>query len=103
MDSFKGKYTCKGCHRKHGQVRACLLYTSYTETIPSLEKAKDMPGGDAAKASLEQIDKQIAEKFSGLSELGITVNGYADMPQAASTVAKTLVQVNTGIEQCRCV
>lgn len=75
--------------------------TLYTETIPSLEKAKDMPGGDAAKASLEQIDKQIAEKFSGLSELGITVNGYADMPQAASTVAKTLVQVNTGIEQCQ--
>lgn len=75
--------------------------TMYTETIPSLEKAKDMPGGDAAKASLEQIDKQIAEKFSGLSELGITVNGYADMPQAASTVAKTLVQVNTGIEQCQ--
>ena len=75
--------------------------TLYTETIPSLEKAKDMPGGDAAKASLEQIDKQIAEKFSGLSELGITVNGYADMPQAASTVANTLVQVNTGIEQCQ--
>ncbi len=75
--------------------------TMYTETIPSLEKAKDMPGGDVAKASLEQIDKQIAEKFSGLSELGITVNGYADMPQAASTVAKTLVQVNTGIEQCQ--
>ena len=75
--------------------------TLYTETIPSLEKAKDMPGGDVAKASLEQIDKQIAEKFSGLSELGITVNGYADMPQAASTVAKTLVQVNTGIEQCQ--
>lgn len=75
--------------------------TLYTETIPSLEKAKDMPGGDAAKASLEQIDKQIAEKFSDLSELGITVNGYADMPQAASTVAKTLVQVNTGIEQCQ--
>lgn len=75
--------------------------TMYTETIPSLEKAKDMPGGDAAKASLEQIDKQIAEKFSGLPELGITVNGYADMPQAASTVAKTLVQVNTGIEQCQ--
>lgn len=75
--------------------------TLYTETIPSLEKAKDMPGGDAAKASLEQIDKQIAEKFSGLSELGITVNGYADMPQAASTVAKTLVHVNTGIEQCQ--
>ncbi|MCI7112260.1 MAG: efflux RND transporter permease subunit [Lachnobacterium sp.] len=75
--------------------------TLYTETIPSLEKAKDMPGGDAAKASLEQIDKQIAEKFSDLSELGITVNGYADMPQAASTVAKTLVHVNTGIEQCQ--
>lgn len=75
--------------------------TLYTETIPSLEKAKDMPGGDVAKASLEQIDKQIAEKFSGLSEIGITVNGYADMPQAASTVAKTLVQVNTGIEQCQ--
>lgn len=75
--------------------------TMYTETIHSLEKAKDMPGGDVAKASLEQIDKQIAEKFSGLSELGITVNGYADMPQAASTVAKTLVQVNTGIEQCQ--
>ena len=75
--------------------------TMYTETIPSREKAKDMPGGDVAKASREQIDKQIAEHFPGLSELGITVNGYADMQQAASTVAKTLVQVNTGIEQCQ--
>ena len=33
--------------------------TMYTETIPSLEKAKDMPGGDVAKASLEQIDKHV--------------------------------------------
>ena len=82
-------------------ISSFMSDTLYTETIPSLEKAKDMPGGDVAKASLEQIDKQIAEKFSGLSELGITVNGYADMPQAASTVAKTLVQVNTGIEQCQ--
>ena len=56
---------------------------------------------DRLKAQLEQVDKQIATQFSGLSALGITVNTADDLPAAASAIAQTLIQVNTGIEQCQ--
>ena len=45
----------------------------------------------------EQVNKQIATQFSGLSALGITVNTADDLPAAASAIAQTLIQVNTGI------
>lgn len=76
---------------------------TYTQTIPALKKGVDFPGeaGETAKASLAQIDKQIASQFAGLSALGVTVNGADDIPAAATAVSQTLVQVNTGIEQCQ--
>ena len=77
---------------------------TYTKTIPSLKEGANVPGeaGAALKAQLEQVDKQIASQFSGLSALGgITVNGSDDLPAAASAIAQTLIQVNTGIEQCQ--
>ena len=76
---------------------------TYTKTIPSLKEGANAPGeaGIALKAQLEQVDKQIATQFSGLSALGITVNTADDLPAAASAIAQTLIQVNTGIEQCQ--
>lgn len=76
---------------------------TYTKTIPSLKEGAKAPGeaGTALKAQLEQVDKQIATQFSGLSALGITVNTADDLPAAASAIAQTLIQVNTGIEQCQ--
>ena len=76
---------------------------TYTKTIPSLKEGANAPGeaGTALKAQLEQVDKQIATQFSGLSVLGITVNTADDLPAAASAIAQTLIQVNTGIEQCQ--
>ena len=75
---------------------------TYTQTIPSLKQAAELPvGADVAKTSLAEIDKQIASQFAGLSALGITVNGADDIPAAATAVSQTLVQVNTGIEQCQ--
>lgn len=76
---------------------------TYTKTIPSLKEGANVPGeaGTALKAQLEQVDKQIATQFSGLSALGITVNTADDLPAAASAIAQTLIQVNTGIEQCQ--
>ena len=70
---------------------------TYTKTIPSLKEGANAPGeaGTALKAQLEQVDKQIASQFSGLSALGITVNTADDLPAAASAIAQTLIQVNT--------
>ena len=74
---------------------------TYTKTIPSLKEGANAPGeaGTALKAQLEQVNKQIATQFSGLSALGIKVNTADDLPAAASAIAQTLIQVNTGIEQ----
>ena len=76
---------------------------TYTKTIPSLKEGANAPGeaGTALKAQLEQVNKQIATQFSGLSALGIKVNTADDLPAAASAIAQTLIQVNTGIEQCQ--
>ena len=43
---------------------------------------------------LEQVTKQIATQFSGLSTLGIKVNTADDLPAAASAIAQTLIPVS---------
>lgn len=72
----------------------------YTQSIPSLVEALNGPGATQAQAALDQINQEIATKFSGLSALGITVNSYEDLPAAATAISATLTQVNTGIESC---
>lgn len=72
----------------------------YTQSIPSLVEALNGPGAAQAQAALDQINQEIATKFSGLSALGITVNSYEDLPAAATAISTTLAQVNTGIESC---
>ncbi len=72
----------------------------YTTTIPSLEGALSGPGAVQAQAALDQINTEIATQFSGLSALGIAVNGYKDLPAAATAISTTLAQVNAGIESC---
>jgi HAE1 family hydrophobic/amphiphilic exporter-1 len=49
------------------------------------------------KKQLKTANAAIAEQFSGLSEMGITVKGYSDLPGAAGSVSELLAQVNTGI------
>jgi HAE1 family hydrophobic/amphiphilic exporter-1 len=49
------------------------------------------------KKQLKTANTAIAEQFSGLSEMGITVKGYSDLPGAAGSVSELLAQVNTGI------
>lgn len=88
----------------------------YTTTIPQLEEGiqsleegieglKKM-GGDTtemeaqleeAKQGLEKINKEIADNFAGLAEMGIEVKTYEDLPKAAKKVGETLTQVGTGI------
>lgn len=49
------------------------------------------------QAQVEGLNAVIKEQFAGLSAMGIEVETYEDLPVAASTVATTLTQVNTGI------
>jgi HAE1 family hydrophobic/amphiphilic exporter-1 len=51
----------------------------------------------AYKKQLKTANAAIAEQFAGLSEMGITVKSYTDLPGAAGTVSELLAQVNTGI------
>ncbi len=62
---------------------------TYTKTIPSLKEAQSRgEAGTTLKAQLEQVNKQIATQFSGLSTLGIKVNTADDLPAAASAIAQ---------------
>lgn len=49
------------------------------------------------QAQLDAANAAIALQFAGLAEMGVTVNGYADLPAAAGVVSGLLAQINTGI------
>lgn len=51
------------------------------------------------QAQLDAANKEIAKQFKDLSALGIKVETYKDLPDAAKTIASTLTQVNSGIKQ----
>lgn len=58
-------------------------------------------GGDVSEmqAQLDAANIEIAKQFKDLSALGIKVETYKDLPDAAKTIASTLAQVNSGIKQ----
>ncbi|MCM1284450.1 MAG: efflux RND transporter permease subunit [Muribaculaceae bacterium] len=70
-------------------------YTGLTGLIEQNPQALQMPEVQEQVAALNAV---IAEQFAGLSELGIEVKTYEDLPTAAATVAGLLTQVNSGIE-----
>ena len=89
----------------------------YTTTIPQLTEAieslesgiqqmkaigadtKDMEKQlKTAKESLKAINAEIKKNFSGLSEMGIKVKTYEDLPKASKTVGSMLTKINTGIK-----
>ena len=51
------------------------------------------------QAQLDAANKEIVKQFKDLSALGIKVETYKDLPDAAKTIASTLAQVNSGIKQ----
>ena len=50
------------------------------------------------KKQLDTANKAIAKQFKDLSALGVEIKTYKDLKKAASTISKTLVQVNSGIK-----
>lgn len=50
------------------------------------------------KKQLDTANKAIAKQFKELSALGVEIKTYKDLKKAASTISKTLVQVNSGIK-----
>lgn len=98
-------------------IQAFLESEVYTDTIPALVKGiSDLQEGIAmmeamgmdttelqgqlaqAEAGLEAINTGLAEQFAPLSNFGVTVNTYEDVPAAAGVIAETIAQMNTGLE-----
>ncbi len=52
----------------------------------------------AYSAQLDAVNAQIKENTSALSDYGITVNTYEDLPTAVSELEAKRVEINTGIE-----
>lgn len=78
-------------------INAFMQSEAYTGIVALLEQnpqAAEMP---EVKAQITQLNEVIKTQFSGLSALGIKVNTYEDLPNAAAEVGKLLTQVNTGI------
>lgn len=78
-------------------INAFMQSDAYTGIVALLEQnpqAAEMP---EVKAQITQLNEVIKTQFSGLSALGIKVNTYEDLPNAAAEVGKLLTQVNTGI------
>jgi HAE1 family hydrophobic/amphiphilic exporter-1 len=79
-----------------GQINEAIdqaIAAGATEDMVAEQRAE----ADGYQTQLDTANAAIAEQFSGLSELGITVNGYADLADAAGSVSELLAQVNTGI------
>ncbi len=79
-----------------GQMNEAIdqaLAAGATEDMVATQRAE----AAGYQAQLDTANAAIAEQFKGLSEMGITVSSYADLPAAAGTVSEMLSQVNTGI------
>ncbi len=89
-------------------------YKKITDTAASLAQYKTMleaaqQMGDAAaiaqlemavagyEAGLAEANSALAANFAFLSEMGVSVRTYEDLPAAAASVGTLLTQVNTGI------
>lgn len=70
------------------------VYTGLMAMLEQNPQAAELP---EVKAQLEQLNAEIKKMFAALEPLGIKVETYEDLPNAASEIGKLLTQVNTGI------
>lgn len=101
---------------KDGVVRAQEGAQSLQDNIAAMKKAgQDTTGMEASlqqmqaqipklqqqltqlEQSKKTADAAIKKQFAGLKAMGITVNGYADLPAASAKIGKLATQINTGV------
>lgn len=78
-------------------ISAFMESDAYTGLMTVLEQNPEAAQLPEMQAQIDQLNAVIKTQFAGLSAIGITVETYEDIPNAASEVAKLLTQVNTGI------
>ena len=69
-------------------------YTGIVDMVKQNPNAAETP---EVKAQITQLNAAVKEQFAALSEMGITVKTYEDLPNASAKISKMLAKVNTGI------
>ncbi|MDD6291076.1 MAG: efflux RND transporter permease subunit [Lachnospiraceae bacterium] len=69
-------------------------YTGIVEMLEQNPQAAEMP---EVQEQIKQLNEVVKTQFSALSAMGIKVDTYEDLPNAAAEVGKLLTKVNTGI------
>ena len=92
-DDYKNLATLENGIAQMNEAIDQALAAGATEDMVATQRAEVA----AYQAQLDTANAAIAGQFAGLSEMGITVTGYADLPAAAGTVSELLTQLNTGI------
>ncbi len=78
-------------------ISAFMKSDVYTGIVTMMEENPQAAQLPEVQAQIQALNAVIAEQFAGMTELGITVKTYEDIPMAAATVGGMLTQVNTGI------
>jgi HAE1 family hydrophobic/amphiphilic exporter-1 len=78
-------------------IKAFMESDAYTSLVAMLTENPDAAELPEVKSQIKQLNSVVKSQFSALSSLGITVETYEDLPNAAAQVATMLTQVNTGI------
>ena len=69
-------------------------YTGIVDMVKQNPQAAETP---EVKTRIKQLNAAVKEQFAALSEMGITVKTYEDLPNASAKISKMLTKVNTGI------
>ena len=70
---------------------------AYVGLVDMLMTNPDAAALPEVQAQIAGLNAVVKEQFAGLSELGIEVETYEDLPGAATAIGTTLTQINTGI------
>lgn len=81
-------------------VEGAVLTQINTETGKNFTSKDDIGNAIAsAKTEIETLNAIVASQSGTFKELGITLNGYKDIPAAIKAVSEASIQVNAGIAQ----
>lgn len=78
-------------------IQAFMESEEYSALMTMLEQNPEALQIPEVQAQVDGLNDVIAEQFAGLSDLGIEVLTYEDLPTAAASVAAMITQINTGI------
>ena len=78
-------------------VQAFMQSEAYTGIVDMVKQNPQAAETPEVKTRIKQLNAAVKEQFAALSEMGITVKTYEDLPNASAKISKMLTKVNTGI------